>query len=171
MESSLSEWRDVPDLSVVARERTALSTIADAIAAASIGKGLRVAVSCPSTHRALVDYLAQALHARGRICRCLPGEPDLDDGSGLLPERHEEGRTVVVIVSGLAMETDRGVRHVSISVTAGIPTQDSGDVSHQETSEPTSSTVGEPDIVLDYRDPHGPLIRYMAPHLSPDSQR
>ncbi|MDH6461094.1 hypothetical protein M2302_001260 [Micromonospora sp. A200] len=170
MESSLSEWRDVPDLSVVARERTALATIADAIAAASIGKGFRVAVSCPDTHRALVDHLAQALHARGRICRCLT-EPDLDDGSGLLPERHEEGWPVVVIVSGLAMETDRGVRHVNISVTAGIPTHDSGDVSHQGTSEPTSSTGGEPDIVLDYRDPHGPLIRYMAPHLSPDGQR
>ncbi|MGN9802250.1 hypothetical protein [Micromonospora sp. L32] len=127
MESSLSEWRDVPDLS----DR-----------------------NCTP---------------RGRICRCLPGEPDLDDGSSLLPERHEEGWTVVVIVSGLATETDRGVRHVNISVTAGIPTQDSGDV--QGTSEPTSSTGGEPDIVLDYRDPHGPLIRYLAPHLSPDGQR
>ncbi|WP_157745830.1 hypothetical protein [Micromonospora purpureochromogenes] len=171
MESSLSEWRDVPDLSRVARERTALAAIADAIAAASIGKGLRVAVSCPNTHLALVDHLAQALHARGRTCRCLPGEPDLGDGRGLLPAWHEEGRTVVVIVSGLATETDRAVRHVNISVTAGIPTGDSGDVSQQGTSEPTSSTGGAPDILLDYRDPHGPLIRYMAPHLSPDSQR
>ncbi|MEH1054534.1 hypothetical protein V6U89_04895 [Micromonospora sp. CPCC 206171] len=171
MESSLSEWRDMPDLSVVARERTALATIADAITAASIGKDLRVAVSCPDTHRALVDHLAQALHARGRICRCLPAEPNLSDGGGQLPKWHEAGSTVVVIVSGPGTETDRAVRQVTISVTAGIPTGDSGDASHQGTSEPTSSTGGAPDIVLDYRDPRGPLIRYLAPHLSPDSQR
>ncbi|SCL67966.1 hypothetical protein [Micromonospora chersina] len=128
------------DLSAIARERAALATIADAIVAASVDKGLRIEVACPASRLAVVDHLAQALHARGRVCRCRaagsePGEAG-DPG-------------VVVITGGPASDTDRGVFRVDVRVT-GAPAQDGGD----------------PDVVLDYQDPDGPMIRYLAPHLS-----
>ncbi|MGW4153988.1 hypothetical protein ACWEDF_12645 [Micromonospora chersina] len=128
------------DLSAIARERAALATIADAIVAASVDKGLRIEVACPTSRLAVVDHLAQALHARGRVCRCRaagsePGEAG-DPG-------------VVVITGGPANDTHRGVFRVGVRVT-GAPAQDGGD----------------PDIVLDYQDPEGPIIRYLAPHLS-----
>ncbi|MFI6328169.1 hypothetical protein ACIBBG_07745 [Micromonospora chersina] len=128
------------DLSAIARERAALATIADAIVAASVDKGLRIEVACPTSRLAVVDHLAQALHARGRVCRCRaagsePGEAG-DPG-------------VVVITGGPASDTDRGVFRVGVRVT-GAPAQDGGD----------------PDIVLDYQDPDGPIIRHLAPHLS-----
>ncbi|MGW4291753.1 hypothetical protein ACWEH1_01665 [Micromonospora chersina] len=128
------------DLSAIARERAALATIADAIVAASVDKGLRIEVACPTSRLAVVDHLAQALHARGRVCRCRaagsePGEAG-DPG-------------VVVITGGPASDTDRGVFRVGVRVT-GAPAQYGGD----------------PDIVLDYQDPDGPMIRYLAPHLS-----
>lgn len=156
----------MPDLSAIARERAALATIADTIMAASVGKGLRVAVACPNSHLAVVDHLAQALHARGRACRCLPAKPNPVGASGPPPDRHENNSTIVVITSGSAGETDRGVQRLNITVAAAVPTPPDGDVSHQKTGEPHPAAVGVPDIILDYQDPDGPLIRYMAPHLS-----
>lgn len=150
------------DLSVVARERAALATIADAVVAAAVGRGLRVAVTCPVSRLALVDYLAQALHARGRTCRCLPAEPG--------PASQDGGSTVVVIVSGFLTEADRAVQRVNVRVTpAAIPATRRPGVGRPETDEP-SAAGEEPDIILDYGDPDGPLIRYMAPHLATGEQ-
>lgn len=150
------------DLSVVARERAALATIADAVVAAAVGRGLRVAVTCPVSRLALVDYLAQALHARGRTCRCLPAEP--------APGAPEGASAVVVIVSGFVTETDRAVQRVNVRVTpAAVPAARRAEVRQQETEE--RSVAGEEsDIILDYGDPDGPLIRYMAPHLATGEQ-
>ncbi|TWG23023.1 hypothetical protein FHX75_121569 [Micromonospora palomenae] len=155
----------MPDVSAIARERAALTTIADAIVAASVGRGLRVALDCPNTHLALVDYLAQALHARGRACHCQPNEPSPDDAGGSPRDRQEHGSTIVVITSGLATETDRFAQRINISVTAPTTKAPGGNAGYQETGGAPSEESGEPHIILDYRDPDGPTIRYMASHL------
>ena len=160
----------MPDLSAIARERAALATIADTVLAASVGKGLRVAVACPNSHLAVVDYLAQALHARGRACRCLPAKPNSVAASGPPPDGQENHSTVVVITSGSVKETDSGVQRVNITVAAAVPTAHNGGFSQQKAGEPQPAAVGVPDIILDYHDPDGPLIRYMAPHLSTDDR-
>ncbi|MFC8615764.1 hypothetical protein ACFT9M_04995 [Micromonospora purpureochromogenes] len=153
------------DVSAIARERAALTTIADAIVAASVGRGLRVVLDCPNTHLALVDHLAQALHARGRACRCLP-----NDAGGLPRDRHEHGSTIVVITSGLATETDRFAQHVNISVIAST-TAPGGNAGYRETGGAPSGESGEPHIILDYGDPDGPVIRYLASHLTTDDEQ
>ncbi|MEV4658834.1 hypothetical protein [Micromonospora sp. NPDC049301] len=161
----------MPDLFAIARERAALATIADTIIAASVDKGLRVAVACPNSHLAVVDHLAQALHARGRACRCLPVKPNPVGASGPPSDRQENSSTVVVITSGSARQTDRGVQRVNITVASAAPTPRNGDVGHQKAGESHPTAVGVPDIILDYHDPDGPLIRYMAPHLSTGDRR
>ncbi|MFI7578678.1 hypothetical protein [Micromonospora sp. NPDC049497] len=161
----------MPDLSAIARERAALATIADTIIAVSVGKGLRVTVACPNSHLAVIDYLAQALHARGRACRCLPPNPNPVGASDPPQDRRENNSTDVVITSGSAEETDRGVQRVNITVAAAVPTPRNGDVSHHKAGEPRPTAVGVPDIILAYHDPDGPLIRYMAPHLSTRGRR
>ncbi|NYF56684.1 hypothetical protein [Micromonospora purpureochromogenes] len=163
----------MPELSAIARERAALATIADAIVAASVGKGLRIAVACPTSHLAVADYLAQALHARGRACRCLTVTPNPAAADDMPPNRQDGKRdlTIVVITSGLVTETDRGVQRVNISVTSAVPTARDRDVSHQRSDEVDSPPGSTPDIILDYREPHGPKIRYMAPFLSAGNQQ
>ncbi|MGN9801904.1 hypothetical protein [Micromonospora sp. L32] len=156
----------VSDVSAIARERAALTTIADAIVAASVGRGLWVALDCPNTHLALVDHLAQALHARGRACRCLPNEPNPDDAGGSPRDRQEHGSTIVVITSGLATETDRFAQRVNISVTAPTTRAPGGNAGYRETGGAPSGESGEPHIILDYGDPGGPVIRYLASHLT-----
>ncbi|MEH1056910.1 hypothetical protein V6U89_17110 [Micromonospora sp. CPCC 206171] len=130
-----------------------------------------MAVTCPNSRLAVVDYLAQALHARGRACRCLPPRPNPVGATDQPPDRQEKNSTVVVIMSGSAKDTDRGVQRVNITVAAAVPTPPNGDVSHQKVAEPHPSAVGVPDIILAYHDPDGPLIRYMAPHLSTGDRR
>ncbi|MGY0005920.1 hypothetical protein [Micromonospora sp. I033] len=152
-------------LSAKARERAALATIADAIVAASVGKGIRISMACPTSHLAVVDYLAQALHARGRACRCLTETPA--GAHDLHPGRPVNAPTVVVITNGLVTETDRGVLRVNISVTSAAPPAGDPGTSHPEADSP----AGAPDIILDYRETDGPLIRYMAPFLSVDRQQ
>ncbi|MEU9826959.1 hypothetical protein [Micromonospora chersina] len=150
MKPSWANSTSVPDLSAIARERAALATIADAIVAASVDKALRIEVACPTSRLAVADHLAQALHARGRVCRCRavgsePGEVGFPAG-----ERGQPG--VVVITGGPATGTGGGVLCVDVRVT-GFPVQE-------------FPAGGDPDIVLDYQDPDGPMIRYLAPHLS-----
>ncbi|WP_433314356.1 hypothetical protein [Micromonospora chersina] len=140
------------DLSAIARERAALATIADAIVAASVDKGLRIEVACPTSRLAVVDHLAQALHARGRVCRCRAAGSEPGEAGAPAGERGQPG--VVVITGGPAAGTGRGVLRVDVRVT-GAPAQDGGD----------------PDIVLDYQDPDGPMVRYLAPHLSTGNRR
>lgn len=147
MKPSWANSTPVPDLSAIARERAALATIADAIVAASVDKGLRIEVACPTSRLAVVDHLAQALHARGRVCRCRAAGSEPGEAGSPAGERGQPG--VVVITGGPATGSGRGVLRVDVRVT-GAPAQDGGD----------------PDIVLDYQDPDGPMIRYLAPHLS-----
>lgn len=151
------------ELSAIARERTALATIADAIVAAS--------VACPTSHLAVADYLAQALHARGRACRCQTARPNPADADDQPPNRQENDLTIVVITSGLVTETDRGVRRVNISVTSAVPTARHRAISHQRSDEADSPPGSTPDIILDYGEPHGPKICYMAPFLSAGNQQ
>ncbi|MGC1212003.1 MAG: hypothetical protein WA890_12150 [Micromonospora sp.] len=164
MRSTLGEGLAVPDLDAIARERTVLAAVADAIVAASVGKGLRVAVACPNSHLALADYLAQALHARGRACRCLPMRPDPEDARSGPPDRQDSSSTVVMLTIGLDPDVDRGVRRVNISVIARV--QRDSEVSHHASGEAYSRATGDSDIIIDYRDPKGPVIRYMAPELA-----
>lgn len=146
------------DLSAIARERATLATIADAIVAASADKGLRIEVACPASRLAVVDHLTQALHARGRVCRYRPAGSKPGEAGDPHPVRGQHGSGVVVITGGLATGTDRGVLRVGVRVTAG-PGQD------------VFPAGGDPDIVLDYQDPDGPTIRYLAPHLSAGDRR
>ncbi|MET8834670.1 hypothetical protein ABZV78_12240 [Micromonospora sp. NPDC004540] len=145
----------MPDLSAIARERAALAMIADGIVAASVDKGLRIEVACPPSRLAVADHLAQALHARGRVCRCRPAGSN--PGEAGAPDRGQHDSGVMVITGGLATGTDRDVLRVGVRVTAAAPAQE-----HRLTG---SATETEPDIVLDYQDPDGPMIRYLAPHL------
>lgn len=80
--------------------------------------------------------------------------------------RPEDMSTVVVITSGVITDADRGVQRVNIRVTASAPAAGPGHGSYQQTSEAQSAADREPDIILDYRDPDGPMIRYIAPDLS-----
>ncbi|NES31682.1 hypothetical protein GCE86_03180 [Micromonospora terminaliae] len=144
----------MPELAAIARERAALAAVADAIVAASVGKGLRVTVACAASRLAVVDHLAQALHARGRATRCLTTSADLPVAGDPAPDPGGNGSTVVVITSGLATESDRGVLRVNVLVTS---------------AEGAPPTGGSPDVILAYGEPGGPVIGYLAPFLSAGS--
>ncbi|MCP3784045.1 hypothetical protein NLX85_11770 [Micromonospora sp. A3M-1-15] len=156
MKPSWANSASLPDLSAIARERAALATIADAIVSASVDKGLRIEVACPASRLAVADHLAQALHARGRVCRCRPAGSEPGEAGFPAGERGQPG--VVVITGGPATGTGRDVLCVDVRVT-GVPAQDG------------FPAGGDPDIVLDYQDPDGPMIRYLAPHLSAGDRR
>ncbi|MGV9809998.1 hypothetical protein [Micromonospora chersina] len=153
----------MPDLSAIARERAALATIADGIIAASVDKGLRIEVTCRTSRLAVVDHLAQALHARGCVCRCRAAGSEPGEAGSPSPKWGPEGSGVMVITGGPATGTDRDVLRVDVRVTSAADAR-----SHGLTGLPTD---GEPDIILDYRDPDGPLIRHLAPHLSTGGPR
>jgi hypothetical protein len=160
---SWSKGHVVAEFSAIARERAALATVADAIVAASVGKGLWVAVACPVARLAVVDYLAQALHARGRAARCLPATPDPSVAGELPLDPREDGSTVVVITSGLVTDTDRGVQRVNVLVTT--------DVNRRELGEVPALPGGIPDVILAYGEPHRPMIQYMATFLSAGTEQ
>ncbi|MFC4148476.1 hypothetical protein ACFO0M_19660 [Micromonospora mangrovi] len=157
------------DFSAITRQRAALTTIADAIVAASVGRDLQVIMDCPNTHLALVDRLAQALHARGRACHCLPTQSPQEDAGDLAATRQEHDSTVVVITSGSVTESHHPVQRVSISVTAAA-TGTPDDTVDQEGRDNRAGESAQPDIVLDYRDPDGPRIRHLAPRLTADDR-
>lgn len=146
------------DLSSVARERSVLTTVADAIVAAAAGRGLRVAVACPDSQLALVDHLAQALHARGRACRSLVSTPDPSRAVRMRSDGDDSDSTVVLVSSDASGPTD-DVQRVTIRVTGDAARAGGDDGGSQRAGEP-------PDIHLDCRDRHGPTIRHIAPFLS-----
>ncbi|MCM0676846.1 hypothetical protein NCC78_19460 [Micromonospora phytophila] len=154
------------DLSSVARERAVLATVANAIVAAAAGRGLQVAVACPDAHLALVDHLAQALHARGRACHCQISKSNPSSAAGVRSRGDENGSALMVLTSGPSGQTD-DVQRVNIRVTGNAPPALGGAVTHQRAGEPHADADHEPDILLDYHDPDGPTIRHIAPHLSP----
>jgi hypothetical protein len=163
--SASLNWRTrlSADLIATARERAMLATVADAIIAAAVGKGLCVAVACPDSQVAFVGHLTRALHARGRACRCFASVPSPSDTTRLASFEDEAGDpTVMVITSGTSTLGDGEVCRVSICVTTGAPTtRDS-----RQTSGGHAHPHHEPDIVLDYHGPSGPEIRHIAPKLS-----
>jgi hypothetical protein len=125
-------------LRAVARERAVMSTVADVIVAAATGRGLRVAVGCADPGRTVfADQLTRALVARGRACRCVTAS---------------QPRTVSVITSGAAGLSETDLCRIDIQVDTS-------------TSEAVSEDGGQPDIVIDYRHPDGPTIRYIVPAL------
>lgn len=154
----------MPDLSSIAREREVLSAVADAIVAASVGKGLRAAVTCPEALLPYVGQLVRTLHARGLACRCVVSKhhsPATDS-----PPDHRASESVLAVITNqpFAQHGD-GIRRVNIDMTAGGPAEPSGAVSQQCDADP--DTDNQPDIVLEYHDSDGLVIRRMAPYLHP----
>lgn len=153
------------DLSKLARERATLATVADAIVAAAVGKGLHVAVACSDSQVTFAGQLTRALHARGRACRCLAASPSPSTPTGLCSARHEAGdQTVMVITSGTHALSDAEVCRVSIHVTTETSTTTA--TSRCDTRDGQAEDHYGPDIVIDYHDPAGPKIRHMLPRLA-----
>ncbi|MER7335195.1 MULTISPECIES: hypothetical protein [unclassified Micromonospora] len=152
------------DLSAIAREREVLSAVADAIAAAAVGRGLRVAVTCPDSHLTFVGQLTRALHARGLVCRCLVSKPNPSVGGS--PSEHGEPEpTLAVITSEPFAQTDADVQRVNIDVTAGASAP-RGVGSHGKAGDGNTDADQQPDVVLEYPEPGRLILRHMAPHLS-----
>jgi hypothetical protein len=136
----------------VARQRAVMATIADMIVAAAEGKSLRVAVDCGEPNRlGFADQLTKALHARGRDCRCQT--PRLGCAPGQVGVV-----TVAVITSGVPGREDSDLCRIDIQVyrppvhAVAIP------------DEPWDRH--SPDIVVDYLDPDGPILRHVAAALA-----
>jgi hypothetical protein len=154
-------------LIAVARQRMVLATIADAIVAAATGKGLRVVIDSTRVDQmGFADHLARALHARGRPCQCLPSGPRSD--SPARPAVHGDCRFVTVIVGGPPGPNESTLCRVAIRLET--PTA----VGDDDRPGPTDSAADDPgvetvhgccDIVLDYHDPEGPIIRHIQPTL------
>lgn len=140
-------------LEAVARERAVMSTVADAIVAAATGKGLRVAVGCADpAETVFADQLTRALVARGRACRCVsakrPPTTDHTMSTDHTVSTDQAGRTVAVITSGLAESGDTDLCRIDIEVNI-------------DPSDAVAEDGYQPDIVVDYRHPDGPMIRYV----------
>jgi hypothetical protein len=144
-------------LPTVARQRAVMTTIADVIVAAAAGKSLRVAVA--GTHPdeiTFADQLTGALHARGRPCRCLP--PKLGPA----------------ITSGAPGPGETDLCRVDIRLDIPAPPTGSNVPTHAQPEGHGPCDVGDdnqPDIVVDYRDPAGPVIRHIVPTLTPPPSR
>jgi hypothetical protein len=134
-----------------------MSTVADVIVAAATGKGLRVAVGCADPGKTVfADQLTRALVARGRACRCVTASPPL--GADLQGYSIQAGWTVAVITSSVTGLGDTDLCRIDIKVDTC-------------TSEEVSEDGGQPDIVIDYRHPDGPTIRYIMPALPVPASR
>jgi hypothetical protein len=134
-------------LETVARERALMSTVADAIVAAATGKGLRVAVGCADpAETVFADQLTRALVARGRACRCVSAKrPAATEGTVPIDQAV---RTVAVITSGPVGSGDTDLCRIDIQV-------------NTDPSDRAAEDGCQPDIVVDYRHPNGPMIRYI----------
>jgi hypothetical protein len=138
-------------LKAVARERAVMSTVADVIVAAATGRGLRVAVGCAGPDETVfADQLTQALVARGRACRCVSAKRPV--GTEHTASTTPVGPTVAVITSGVTGSGDTNLCRIDIQV-------------NTRASDPASKVGCQPDIVIDYRHPDGPTIRYIMPAL------
>jgi hypothetical protein len=151
-------------LATIARHRAVLATVADMIVAAAEGKSLRVAVDCGTPDRiAFADQLTQALHARGRDCRCQTARRRCTAaGSATVSGQAGSVATVAVITSNAPGPEDSELCRIDIQVYR--PTIHSAE-------DPGPAWDRPPDIVVDYLDPDGPVIRHIAPALAwPDRQ-
>ena len=155
-------------LTAVARQRTVLATIADAIVAAATGKQLHVVVGCTGPDETgFADHLARALHARGRLCQCVPLRPGPD--SPARPNGHRDARLATVIVGGSPDPSGSTPCRVGIRLETAA-TAGPGDLRRPTdfaTGDPSAENVHEhADIVVDYHDPDGPVIRNIQPTLA-----
>jgi hypothetical protein len=166
-------------LAAVARRRAVLTTVADLIVTAASGRTLRVAVECAHAYETgFVDQLAQALHARGRPCRCLPGDPDpaADDRS-----TPAGGPIVSVITSGSPAADDTELCRINIEVRKPTPVGAPPDSLPPDSLPPDSlspdsappGTEGRhtPDLIVDDLGPDGLTIRHIQATLTSSSDR
>jgi hypothetical protein len=164
-------------LAAIARQRAVLATIADVIVAAAQGKSLRVTIHVdPWGDDAFADRLTQALLARGRDCRCPPtvheSAPSADH---LVTPGQAGGRRTAVISCRRADHGDTDVCRIDIQVDAS--TRPAGPIGGADCLDPGGRETGEfgdsraPDVIVDYLDPAGPIIRHLASWLAPSARR
>lgn len=170
-------------LTAIARHRQVITTVADAIVAAAAGSSLRIRVDegcSDSTVRtpAFADHLTQALHARGRACRCLTPLHDDHPARAGQPGRHDAaGPATALLVDGLPdglsgpRDADPCRIHVRVIGSARSAGADPA-AAARATARCAGSgrSAGEqPDegeqlhIVVDYLDPDGPIVRRIDP--------
>ena len=92
-------------LAAIARQRSVMATIADAITAAAVGRSLRVAIGWSNPgESAFADQLTQALLARGLPCRRLSARANPTDSGADRADAHGNSPVatgmVAVITSG-----------------------------------------------------------------------
>src|SRR5437016_3044807 len=141
-------------LAAIARQRSVMATIADAIMAAAVGKSLRVAVGWSTPDEtAFAGQLTRALLARGLPCRCLPAQANatcLADPPGNTP-------MVAVITSGAAGLDESDLCRIDIHLHTPVrPAAADLSAPGGEPDRPSRYTADHghwPDIVVDYLDP------------------
>ncbi|SCG76149.1 hypothetical protein [Micromonospora coxensis] len=143
------------DLAFETRERKVLAAVADGIVAAAAGRALRVAVACSPAHLTFAGQLTRALHARGRACNCITPMPD-----GSPPDRPATGSdpvdpAVAMIVSS-PVPTGGEVYRVSVCLVDECP-------QNPPSGDPAAGDGGRSgpaaEVVVDYGDPTGPVLR------------
>ncbi|MEV4490065.1 hypothetical protein AB0K04_08110 [Micromonospora coxensis] len=139
------------------QERKVLARVADGIVAAAAGRGLRVAVACSPAQLTFAGQLTRALHARGRACSCITPMADDSPADQLATDPDP---AMAVIVSNPA-PGDGEVYRVSVRLVEDCPETppSSGDRAGGDRSEGAPAT----DIVVDYGDPSGPVVRRFLP--------
>ncbi len=163
-------------LATIRRQRAVLSTVADAIVAAASGRGLRVTIHGDNRYDAFADRLTQALLARGRDCHrpsAVRGVAPAEDRT--TAEGPAGARRAVVIVSGPAGAAAADVCRVDIQVNAVARPAGPRGVGGGSDADPgdpeKSGDDRQRDIVVDYLDPDGPIVRHLASWLAPDAGR
>jgi hypothetical protein len=159
-------------LAGIARQRAVMTTIADVIVAAAEGRSLRVAVA--GGHRdgvAFADHLTQALHARGRDCRCHTSQHGPALAADHVPPVSESRvHAVAVITSAVAGLADSDVCRIDIQVNTG--SRQLGSSGLQPRRDPEDRDVRArdddhaPDIVVNYLDLDGPIIGHLGSWLA-----
>lgn len=124
---------------------------------------------------AFADRLTQALLARGRDCRCPPtGHGSASMADHLATAGQARARRTSVISCRPVDPKEPDVCHIDIQVNAftrpgprGV--EDRPDPGERDAGE--SGDVREPDVIVDYLDPTGPIIRHLASWLVPPAGR
>ncbi|MEU9509317.1 hypothetical protein AB0D32_23900 [Micromonospora sp. NPDC048170] len=146
------------DLAFETQEREVLAGVADGIVAAAAGRALRVAVVCSPAYLTFAGQLTRALHARGRACRCITPTPNSSPPDHLATGMTPVDPAIAVIVGG-PTSTDDAVYRVSVRLIENrleTPPSRSGDPAEGSRRKSASAT----DILLDYGDPNGPVVRH-----------
>ena len=161
-------------LAAIARQRAVMTTIADMIVAVAVDKSLRVAVgSAHPDEIGFADHLTQALHARGRPCRCLRAKSSTKADLSTLVKSRVGSPTVAVITSGSPGVDEADLCRIDIELHTPIPVAAAVDSAHRQPDEHIPCALGadEADIVVDYLDPDGPTIRHVRPTLTLPPER